>query len=144
MIKKNIKYIITVFIATVIVYVTYDNLQNIDAGRSLPVGVSEVELTNWTKTREPNEINNGEKQLNSHSDLAELNKNIDQSDVENIKDLYDSKNNILRGINYVTIVDEVDTSDTTDIDTADITNATSITPEIPSSNEESKANEEIL
>ena len=144
MIKKKIKYIITVFIVTVIVYVTYDNLQNIDAGRSLPVGVSEVELTNWTKTREPNEINNGEKKLNSHSDLAELNKNIDQSDVENIKDLYDSKNNILRGINYVTIVDEVDTSDTTDTDTADITNATSIRPEIPSSNEESKANEEIL
>lgn len=57
---------------TVIVYITYDNLQDIDAGRSLPVGVTEVELKNWTKTREPDEIESGEKKLNSHSTYINL------------------------------------------------------------------------
>ena len=93
---------------TVIVYITYDNLQDIDAGRSLPVGVTEVELKNWTKTREPDEIESGEKKLNSHSTLYKFNRNIDESDVENIQDLYDSSNK-LRGINYVTINSESNT-----------------------------------
>ena len=93
---------------TVIVYITYDNLQDIDAGRSLPVGITEVELTDWTKTREPDEIESGEKKLNSHSTLYKFNRNIDESDVENIQDLYDSSNK-LRGINYVTINSESNT-----------------------------------
>ena len=93
---------------TVIVYITYDNLQDIDAGRSLPVGVTEVELTDWTKTREPDEIESGEKKLNSHSTLYKFNRNIDESDVENIQDLYDASNK-LRGINYVTINSESNT-----------------------------------
>ncbi|WP_455542679.1 hypothetical protein, partial [Intestinibacter sp.] len=103
MIRNKIKSIIAVLIVTVFVYVTYDNLQKINAERSLPVGVTEVELTNWTKTREPNEIGYGEKKLNSHVDLAELNKNISASDVESIKDLYDI-NKKLREIFYVTTV----------------------------------------
>ncbi len=103
MIRSKIKSIIAVLIVTVFVYVTYDNLQKIDAERSLHVGVTEVELTDWTKTREPNEIGDGEKKLNSHVDLAELNKNISASDVESIKDLYDI-NKKLREILRVTTV----------------------------------------
>ena len=61
---------------TVFVFITYDNLQNIQAERSLPLGVTEIELTNWTKTREPEEIGDGEKKMNSHSDRAELNEGI--------------------------------------------------------------------
>ena len=89
---------------TVFVFITYDNLQNIQAERSLPLGVTEIELTNWTKTREPEEIGDGEKKLNSHSDRAGLNEGISADDVESIDGLY--KNGIgylnLTNINHVT------------------------------------------
>ena len=73
---------------TVFVFITYDNLQNIQAERNLPLGVTEVELTNWTKTREPEEIGDGEKKMNSHSDRVELNEGISSEEVESIDGLY--------------------------------------------------------
>ena len=89
---------------TVFVFITYDNLQNIQAERNLPLGVTEVELTNWTKTREPEEIGDGEKKMNSHSDRVELNEGISAEDVESIDGLYKSGNGYLNltNINYVT------------------------------------------
>ena len=89
---------------TVFVFITYDNLQNIQAERSLPLGVTEIELTNWTKTREPEEIGDGEKKMNSHSDRAELNEGISSEEVESIDGLYKSGNGYLNltNINYVT------------------------------------------
>lgn len=104
---------------TVVIYITYDNLQKIEAERSLAVGVIEVELTNWTKTREPDEIGDGEKKLNSHVDLAGFNKNISASDVDSISDLYyeDRGKNLmlLREINNVTTVSNKE-NDTSNID----------------------------
>ena len=91
---------------TLIVYITYDNLQNIEAQRSLPIGVIEVETTNWTKTREPNEISDNEKQLNSYSVVSAFNKNISPNCVESIKDLYNSKDWRLKSIKDVSIDDE--------------------------------------
>lgn len=73
---------------TVFVFITYDNLQNIQAERNLPLGVTEIELTNWTKTREPEEIGDGEKKMNSHSDRVELNEGISSEEVESIDGLY--------------------------------------------------------
>lgn len=89
---------------TVFVFITYDNLQNIQAERNLPLGVTEVELTNWTKTREPEEIGDGEKKMNSHSDRVELNEGISSEDVDSIDGLYKSGNGYLNltNINYVT------------------------------------------
>ena len=89
---------------TVFVFITYDNLQNIQAERSLPLGVTEIELTNWTKTREPEEIGDGEKKMKSHSDRAELNEGISSEEVESIDGLYKSGNGYLNltNINYVT------------------------------------------
>ena len=63
LIKSRIRFAIGVCIMTVFVFITYDNLQNIQAERNLPLGVTEVELTNWTKTREPEEIGDGEKKM---------------------------------------------------------------------------------
>lgn len=71
-------------------FVTYDNLQKIEAQRNLPAGVTEVEISDWTKTREANEIGDGEKKLNSHIDLSGLNQNISDDDVEAIDGLYDA------------------------------------------------------
>lgn len=62
------------------------------------MGVTEIEMTNWTKTREPNEIGDGEKKLNSYSELAGLNENILETDVESISDLYDTNTGKLREI----------------------------------------------
>ena len=73
---------------TVFVFITYDNIQNIQAERNLPLGVTEIELTNWTKTREPEEIGDGEKKMNSHSDRVELNEGISSEEVESIDGLY--------------------------------------------------------
>ena len=88
LIKSRIRFAIGVCIMTVFVFITYDNLQNIQAERSLPLGVTEIELTNWTKTREPEEIGDGEKKMNSHSDRAELNEGISSEEVESIDGLY--------------------------------------------------------
>ena len=51
-IKSRIKSALILFVVTIIVFVTYDNLQKIEAQRNLPVGVTEVEISDWTKTRE--------------------------------------------------------------------------------------------
>ena len=75
----------------IIIYTTCDGL---DAQASLPDGVIELETTNWVKTREPDEIGEGEKKLNSHVDLSEFNKNISAEDVETIDGLYDEKYNL--------------------------------------------------
>ncbi|MGM9535067.1 MAG: hypothetical protein ACI3VR_07430, partial [Intestinibacter sp.] len=72
----------------------YDNLQKIEAQRNLPAGVTEVEINDWTKTREANEIGDSEKKLNSYSDLSELNQNISDEDVESIDGLYDARWNL--------------------------------------------------
>lgn len=63
------------------------------------MGVTEIEMTNWTKTREPDEIEDGEKKLNSYYKLAEFNHNILESDVESITDLYEETTGKLREIN---------------------------------------------
>ena len=99
---------------TVFVFITYDNLQNIQAERNLPLGVTEVELTNWTKTREPEEIGDGEKKMNSHSDRAELNEGISVEDVESVDGLYENVKE--DGKNYLklrTIKDVSSSSDKT-------------------------------
>lgn len=75
-------------------YVTYDNLQKIEAQRNLPVGVTEVEISDWVKTREVDEIGDYEKKLNSHVDLVELNQNVSIDDVQAIDGLYDDKWNL--------------------------------------------------
>lgn len=100
---------------TVFVFITYDNLQNIQAERNLPLGVTEVELTNWTKTREPEEIGDGEKKMNSHSDRAELNEGISVEDVESVDGLYENVKE--DGKNYLklrTIKDVSSSSDKTE------------------------------
>ncbi len=100
---------------TVFVFITYDNLQNIQAERNLPLGVTEVELTNWTKTREPEEIGDGEKKMNSHSDRVELNEGILAEDVESIDGLYENVKE--DGKNYLklrTIKDVSSSSDKTE------------------------------
>ena len=89
-IKSRIKSALILFVVTIIVFVTYDNLQKIEAQRNLPAGVTEVEISDWTKTREANEIGDGEKKLNSHIDLSGLNQNISDDDVEAIDGLYDA------------------------------------------------------
>ena len=89
-IKSRIKSALILFVVTIIVFVTYDNLQKIEAQRNLPVGVTEVEISDWTKTREADEIGDGEKKLNSHIDLSGLNQNISDDDVEAIDGLYDA------------------------------------------------------
>lgn len=58
-IKSKIKSALILFVVTIIVYVTYDNLQKIEAQRNLPVGVTEVEISDWVKTREVDEIGEG-------------------------------------------------------------------------------------
>ena len=98
---------------TVFVFITYDNLQNIQAERNLPLGVTEVELTNWTKTREPEEIGDGEKKMNSHSDRVELNEGISAEDVESIDGLY--KNVKEDGKNYLKLRTIKDVSSSSDI-----------------------------
>ena len=98
---------------TVFVFITYDNLQNIQAERNLPLGVTEIELTNWTKTREPEEIGDGEKKMNSHSDRAELNEGISSEEVESIDGLY--KNVKEDGKNYLKLRTIKDVSSSSDI-----------------------------
>ena len=98
---------------TVFVFITYDNLQNIQAERNLPLGVTEIELTNWTKTREPEEIGDGEKKMNSHSDRVELNEGISAEDVESIDGLY--KNVKEDGKNYLKLRTIKDVSSSSDI-----------------------------
>ena len=93
-IKSKIKSALIIFVVTIIVYVTYDNLQKIEAQRNLPVGVTEVEISDWVKTREVDEIGDYEKKLNSHVDLVELNQNVSIDDVQAIDGLYDDKWNL--------------------------------------------------
>ena len=93
-IKSKIKSALILFVVTIIVYVTYDNLQKIEAQRNLPVGVTEVEISDWVKTREVDEIGDYEKKLNSHVDLVELNQNVSIDDVQAIDGLYDDKWNL--------------------------------------------------
>ncbi|MGN1032978.1 MAG: hypothetical protein ACI4PU_05910, partial [Intestinibacter sp.] len=99
-IKSRIKSALILFVVTIIVYLTYDNLQKIQAERNLPVGVTEIEISDWVKTREADEIGDGEKKLNSHIDLKELNQNISTEDVQAIDGLYDAKWN-LRSISLI-------------------------------------------
>lgn len=73
---------------------------NIQAQRNLPEGVSEIEIYDWTRTREPTEIINGEKKLNSYSTLSGFNKGISEDEVAEIDELYDAKLN-LRSISLV-------------------------------------------
>ena len=99
---------------TVFVFITYDNLQNIQAERNLPLGVTEVELTNWTKTREPEQIGDGEKKLNSHIDRDDLNDGISVEDVESIDGLYKSSLEYLILSNINQITNSSDKSDSID------------------------------
>ena len=98
---------------TVFVFITYDNIQNIQAERNLPLGVTEIELTNWTKTREPEEIGDGEKKMNSHSERAELNEGISSEEVESIDGLY--KNVKEDGKNYLKLRTIKDVSSSSEI-----------------------------
>ncbi len=76
------------------------NAINIQAQQNLPEGVSKIEIYDWTRTREPTEISNGEKKLNSYSTLSGFNKGISDDEIAKIDELYDAKLN-LRSISLV-------------------------------------------
>ena len=67
------------------------NALNIEAQGNLPVGVSKIEVYDWTRTREPTEILNGEKKLNSYSPLSGFNKGVLEDEVAEIVGLYGEK-----------------------------------------------------
>ena len=81
-------------------------IKKIDA---LPLGVDRVEISNWTKTREVNEIKEGEIKLNSEvfKSIKNINFSTDISDnesmteVETFTSLYTSSNNVMRDIGDV-------------------------------------------
>lgn len=70
-----------------VIYNFFDVMKGCDADGVLPNGVIEVEIDNWTKTREPVEVVQGEKKINSHEDLWELNNGV--ADVDKLEGLYD-------------------------------------------------------
>lgn len=67
------------------------NALNIEAQGNLPVGVSKIEVYDWTRTREPIEILNGEKKLNSYSSVSGFNKGVLEDEVAEIVGLYGEK-----------------------------------------------------
>lgn len=81
-------------------------IKKIDA---LPLGVDRVEIGNWTKTREVNEIKEGEIKLNSEifesikniNFGTSINDNESMIEVETFTSLYTSSNNAMRDVGYV-------------------------------------------
>ena len=66
-------------------------VKKIDA---LPLGVERVEIGNWTKTREANEIEGDEKKINSEEfeNTKNINLNDDSNSIETITNLYKNDN----------------------------------------------------
>ena len=69
-------------------------LRKIDA---LPLGVDRVEIGNWSKTREVNEINEDEKKLNSEKleGVRNINFDVSLNELETFTQLYTGSNTML-------------------------------------------------
>ena len=65
------------------------NLISIEEIFALPEGVRKIEIENWTKTREVEDIGDGEKKLNSEEFEGIENINIDENNIEILYNLFD-------------------------------------------------------
>ena len=67
---------------------------------ALPSGVERVEIGNWTKTREVNEIGGDEKKLNSEvlSNIENINMGDDAKEVEIVDNVYNNINLKMKNI----------------------------------------------
>ena len=68
------------------------NLISMEEIFALPEGVRKIEIENWTKTREVEDIGDGEKKLNSEEFEGIENINIDDNNIEILYDLFDRAN----------------------------------------------------
>ena len=75
-------------------------VKKIDA---LPLGVERVEIGNWTKTREANEIEGDEKKINSEEfeNTKNINLNDDSNSIEIITNLYKNETKSMRTLKAV-------------------------------------------
>lgn len=65
------------------------NLISMEEIFALPEGVRKIEIENWTKTREVEDIGDGEKKLNSEEFEGIENINIDENNIEILYNLFD-------------------------------------------------------
>lgn len=95
-------------INVVVLYLLITNLVCINKIDALPVGVDKVEIGNWTKTREVNEINGGEKKLNSEYFDNIKNINFDESinKLEVFNNLYTSSSRAMREVKDLNVNSE--------------------------------------
>ena len=70
---------------------------------ALPLGVERVEIGNWTKTREANEIEGDEKKINSEEfeNTKNINLNDDSNSIEIITNLYKNETKSMRTLKAV-------------------------------------------
>lgn len=95
-------------INVVVLYLLITNLVCINKVDALPAGVDKVEIDNWTKTREVNEINGEEKKLNSEYFDNIKNINFDDSinKLEVINNLYTSSSIAMREVKDLNVNSE--------------------------------------
>ena len=90
-------------ISVVVLCLLMMNLVYVKKSDALPTGVDRVEIGNWTKTRETNEIKGEEKKLNSErfDNIRNINFEDSLNQIEEFTNLYTSTSKSMRTVKQV-------------------------------------------